>query len=515
MKNDSGRADAEGYCVASRPGNARGPKTPGSVETAAGRICLALFTAEVCALLVLLGARRTPAGQTPALLSKAWLAVVGGGFGLLASLGIVLLIVWSCKAPRRRALLLGLSANVITVGLALIASEGLMRALARQDAVGIVVGRVQLVPTWSELTNGSRDVLGRLDSAEASYLSYFVYDPELGWTVGANRRSAGGLYFSSAEGIRSPGPDQRFSREPQRDTVALIGDSNAFSLEVPFRESWGHYLQELLGDGAQVLNFGVDGYGVDQMYLRYKRDVRPWKPKAVVVGFIQHDLVRSLSVYPFVGLGWPGYVVKPRFVIEGGELRLLNAPLSTPLEILGTAGLKELPYLDYDLTIRAEDWRFRSDRTPFVIRLLTSRFRPGVVEPATAQLSGMKDWSSAVELNARLLASLVEAIEEDGATPILVFLPDDDGDNRLAFEAIARASVPLVSPEPCLAEVPAAARRVSSGKHYAGAGNGALARCTAPAVLRALGARERPITGPTRRSSRGETNDRQERARVA
>lgn len=450
--------------------------------------------------MVLLGARRTPAGQAPALLSKAWLAVVGGGFGLLASLGIVLLIVWSCKAPRRRALALGVSANVITVGLALVASEGLMRALARQDAVGIVIGTVQLAPTWSELTNGSRDVLGRRDSADTSSLSYFVFDPELGWTVGANRSSSNGLYFSSAEGVRSASPEQRFER--QRETVALIGDSNAFSLEVSFQESWGHYLQQLIGDDAQVLNFGVDGYGLDQMYLRYKRDVRPWRPKAVVVGFIQHDLVRSLSVYPFVGLGWPGHLVKPRFVVDGDELHLLNVPLSTPGEILAAGGLEELPYLDHDLIIRAEDWRFRSDRTPLVIRFLTSRFRPGVVEPASAQLSGMKDWRSAVELNARLLASLVEAIEEDGATPILVFLPDDDGDNRLAFETIARASVRLVSPEPCLAEVPAAARRVSSGKHYAGAGNKALAKCTAPAVLRVLEVRERLITGPTLKQPR-------------
>jgi hypothetical protein len=258
-------------------------KTSRSVETAASRIYLALVAAEAWAVLVLLGARRTPAGQAPALLSKAWLALVGGGIGLIASLGIVLSIFLSCRHAKRRALALGVVANVVTVGLALLVSEGLMRAIARYSAVGVVLGKVQLLPTWTELVGRSRHVLSRLD-AEASYLSYFVYDAELGWTVGPNRNSADGLYFSSAEGIRSSGPGQRFGRERQRGTVALIGDSNAFSLEVPFQESWGNYLQQLLGDGAQVLNFGVDGYGVDQMYLRYRRDVRSWKPKAVVVG---------------------------------------------------------------------------------------------------------------------------------------------------------------------------------------------------------------------------------------
>jgi len=86
------------------------------------------------------------------------------------------------------------------------------------------------------------------------------------------------MYFSSVEGIRSAGPDVRFAHRSARRRVALIGDSNAFSFEVPFEESWGHHLQQLLGADAQVLNFGVDGYGIDQIYLRYRRDVRPWKP---------------------------------------------------------------------------------------------------------------------------------------------------------------------------------------------------------------------------------------------
>lgn len=37
--------------------------------------------------------------------------------------------------------------------------------------------------------------------------------------------------------------------EAYRFRVALIGDSNAFSFEVPFDQAWGYYLQRLVGDG--------------------------------------------------------------------------------------------------------------------------------------------------------------------------------------------------------------------------------------------------------------------------
>lgn len=131
--------------------------------------------------------------------------------------------------------------------------------------------------------------------------------------MGPNRRSPDGWYFSSVEGIRSAGPNMRMADRTGRFRVALIGDSNAFSFEVPFDQSWGYLLERLLGDDVQVLNFGVDGYGIDQMYLRYRRDVRPWKPQVVLIGFIGHDLSRTMAVYPFVSFGWPGYLVRSSF----------------------------------------------------------------------------------------------------------------------------------------------------------------------------------------------------------
>ena len=135
----------------------------------------------------------------------------------------------------------------------------------------------------------NRDALKQAPSAT----SYFVPDDLLGWTVGRNRQSNDGLYFSSSEGIRSNGPNVSYAARRPRYRVATVGDSFTFALEVPFEASWPYRLEQQFGHQTQILNFGVNAYGVDQAYLRYSRDVRPWHPDLVVLAFIQHDLYRS------------------------------------------------------------------------------------------------------------------------------------------------------------------------------------------------------------------------------
>jgi hypothetical protein len=85
-----------------------------------------------------------------------------------------------------------------------------------------------------------------------------------------------------------------------------VGDSFTFGLEVRYEDTWPRQLERLLGPEFQVLNFGVDGYGVDQAYLRYRRDGLAWRPEIVVLGVIDDDFRRTMCVYAFLcfpGLG--------------------------------------------------------------------------------------------------------------------------------------------------------------------------------------------------------------------
>jgi hypothetical protein len=458
--------------------------TTRTVETHAVHILRSLYLVETSLLLVVVGLY---AGSTPfdatLLSTKAGGTFLAGALGLIAS-GWLLVRQTAAAGPlRARALEVALSINLLSVGAALLLSEAALRVIARKTPQGMAVRSVRVRPTWPELRTQSRQVLAAVTSWKTWDASYFIYDAELGWKVGPNRQSSNGLYFSSVEGLRSAGPDVHLADQGPAFRIALIGDSHAFSYEVPFADSWCHHLQRLLGHGVQVLNFGVDGYGIDQMYLHYLRDVRPWKPQVVVIGFSGHDLRRTMAVYPFVSFGWPGYIVKPRFTLRNGELTPVNLPLPTPDEVLTAPAVRELPSVEYDLGYATHKLCWRFDHSPLILRFLGSAFPRGG-DPLVAE-------ETTKALNSRLLTELARSIQQDEAVPIVVLMHSR---NELVADTLSRARLSFLDMTECVTVVPADRRLVPSGNHYTGAANEAIARCTAPAVKLAL----RQAAGPGR-----------------
>ena len=443
-------------------------------------ILISLYVAEAAFVLILLGVYKAPALDAGLLCTKAGVALAAGGIGFAAGSWLIVRRIAMAGPIRGRAVSLAVSVNLFSVVLACLLAEGAVRAMASNTPAGIVVGTVRIRPTWRELVQRSREALATVGPARDGAESYFVHDPDLGWTVGPGRRSQDGLYSSSVEGIRSASPGLRLADVSSRFRVALVGDSNAFSLEVPFEESWGYHLQQELGDDVHVLNFGVDGYGFDQMMLRYERDVRSWRPDVVLIGFAQHDLVRAMAVYPFVAFGWPGYLVKPRFTIEHGKLNLLNAPLPGPDEILGAEGIEDLPWIDYDLGYRTSDWSRRFEHGPLAMRVLTSAF------PRWREEDPRFSRKTVVDLNGRLLAEIVGLIESDGAVPLVVYMSDPQARSESVSASLALAGVSPVNIANCLSDVPPSDRMVPSGHHFTGLANRAVAHCTASAVDEAL-----------------------------
>ncbi len=156
---------------------------------------------------------------------------------------------------------------------------------------------------------------------------------------------------------RPGGPNVSYSTRPALHRVASVGDSFTFALEVPFEESWPARLEQQLGSQVQVLNFGVDGYGVDQAYLRYSRDVRPWHPDPVLLGFIAHDLYRSIAVCSFVSFPeWGFPFAKPRLIVDERTLHLLNVLILSPQEILSRHAITHLPFIEYDRGYHPDEW---------------------------------------------------------------------------------------------------------------------------------------------------------------
>jgi len=186
----------------------------------------------------------------------------------------------------------------------------------------------------------SESVATRIREFLASDESLVVYHPVLGWIPRPGGRSRDGKYRYNSAGIRSE--PREYSAVPDSGVlrIALFGDSFTHGDDVPFDSTFGALLEGKLvatGVAAEVLNFGVGGYGIDQAMLRFHEQGRGFAPHIVVLGFQPENLKRNLNVLR--PLYDPRTVLpfgKPRFVLSDQGLGVVNVPVLPVEQVVPT-----------------------------------------------------------------------------------------------------------------------------------------------------------------------------------
>ena len=178
-----------------------------------------------------------------------------------------------------------------------------------------------------------------------------VPDPMLGWRPkpGISVRSVHpGSYdvmvTTNPQGLRGARPAQHAKR-PGTTRVAVFGCSQTFGSGVQDDETFSARLEASLRD-VEVLNFGVHGYGTDQMLLRWEREGVDYAPDVVVLAFAYYHLDRNVTRFRFYA--------KPRFALAGdGALRLEGVPVPDP-DMLARAGSQGAPWplADHSVLLR-------------------------------------------------------------------------------------------------------------------------------------------------------------------
>lgn len=156
------------------------------------------------------------------------------------------------------------------------------------------------------------------------------WDAELGWvrkpdTSGREQAADGSVatfHIDACGARRNPGFDGR----PPGGLV--FGDSYAFCRQVNDDQTWPHALSRRLG--VNVANFGVGNYGLDQAVLRLKREYDGAPAPLVLMAVVPETIARLLSVWKHFSEYGNTFAFKPRFVLEGGALRLIPNPADRP-----------------------------------------------------------------------------------------------------------------------------------------------------------------------------------------
>ena len=193
-----------------------------------------------------------------------------------------------------------------------------------------VAGRLALLLASVALTLGLAElafrVLDVLPTHRDSLRGFYGHHPTLGWmgTPGYTARFRHDdfdvVIENGPRGFRRTAVP--FAGPTSAPRWAFLGDSFTWGWGVAQGEVFTDRLQELAGERAAILNYGVNAYGTGQERLLLEEVVLADRPDVVVVMFFRND--PTDTVYPKKGR-------RPWYSIEGGALRLHNRPVSRPL----------------------------------------------------------------------------------------------------------------------------------------------------------------------------------------
>jgi hypothetical protein len=443
------------------------------------------------------------------LLSTPGVALLCASIIIVLSMGWAIRILRKCPPAHKRRTYMEIIMNLVMLVLFLGTAEVLAHLLSKHTAAGETVLGVVLYPKdWSTSASYYKKVIDRLVREG----SHNTYDQLLGWTLTPSRSDTTAQYLSSVEGLRSPrvgmsfaDPHTRhsgFSTKPAAVRIALIGDSFTYGAEVRCEESWGHLLEELLPPHVQVLNFAIGAYGLNQALLRYEKDTRLWKPQIVIIGINSVMIQRINNIYPFLkDPEWGFPLARPRLIMKNNIPTTVNYPIPEPKEIFVHTTVSDLPYLNLDDYYRPFEWErggfWSLLERSYVFRLAYS-FRP----PGDGRQEERDQ--KAMELSQFVIPHLVREVSEDGAVPLVVYLPQkgeigvsSEPQNKaipLSARLLHNVGIEYFDPTACLTEV-SLSDAYMKGNHYSPQANAQIARCLEP-VLREMVTRfsEQPLS---------------------
>ena len=178
-----------------------------------------------------------------------------------------------------------------------------------------------IAPQFQHLEDTRRILAGDEALAQRS-----LFDPELGWCPRPDSEAFGARFdgLGARVGAQAHGPQPT----PGLRRVVTLGGSFTMGMEVGEPEAWPAQVEAARGD-LEVINLGVAGFGLDQAYLRFRRDGVRLGPDEVWFGLMPQATLRVATHYAPTYYRWSTIAAfKPRFLpAEGDGLRHVPNPV--------------------------------------------------------------------------------------------------------------------------------------------------------------------------------------------
>jgi hypothetical protein len=235
------------------------------------------------------------------------------------------------------------------------AGEWYVRGQGRFDQDGTFFFRERAIRPYALPVTHAREVVDRYLKDSSGFL---LYDPDLGWANRPRTCTPEGRYCANSFGLRA---DREYTgaKRPGSFRVSMFGDSFVAGFDADFADSLVPQVEGSLkarGLDAEVLNFGVGGFGFDQAYLYYNRDSSRFESDVIVQGLQMENIGRDVTLFrivAFPGTGIP--FSKPRYLLHDGKLELINHPTVAPEDVPKTlAEFHRWPLAQYEPSYTAK-----------------------------------------------------------------------------------------------------------------------------------------------------------------
>jgi hypothetical protein len=331
-------------------------------------------------------------------------------------------------------------------------------------------------------------------------------DPLLGYAPEESTVSLNRWWQSNNIGARKR-LDTPSAVAPGTTRLLVFGDSYAQATRVKQEQAWPAVLET---SRLETINFGVDGYGMAQSYLRYRQVKNSIEHDLVLLLFVPiKDLWRDVNTIRSLAKDWDYYPVMPRFVLEQDELVLIESPYERNLQVFEENSPVVSDKLETHLR-RYDRFFFETEyRQPRLFGRLVLYKLPLRVYLTLRKraLYGRLDADSeAVQVTGRIFEAMAEEVEREGARFILVYLPsrkdlkllrsssDYAANWKRIFASTCDRGFPCIDLSPALLDAaPGSLDSGYEGSHYGPGAN----RLIADLIRRAL--EERGVVEPAPR----------------
>lgn len=303
----------------------------------------------------------------------------------------------------------------------LLLGETILRIVGRFDEDrGFWVRSFRCYPYRMPLHEWSK----KIDQYLLSKSSIIHYDPLLGWAPRPGSASENGKYEYNSDAIRTDHRDLVVSKVPAQGVlrIAIFGDSFVHGDDVPFEDTWGYFLERNLkkaGIDAEVLNFGVGGYGMDQSLLRWREIGYLYEPQIVIFGLQLDNIMRNGNLAR--PLYFPNTEIpffKPRFLLEKNGLKLVNTPTPSPDKIMGIVeNFNTWEYSEYEYWYDKDKYKNHIFLNSKLISFCYSFLNEKYFKKRSAREQDLESLSLAI------ISAFKAGVESKGKSFYVIFLP--------------------------------------------------------------------------------------------